>query len=1712
MQYDKTVFFMILFCTIIDVPCVMNTEAYILTKIMKDQKNVHFQRVLPNDNSERIDEKMKNFTRHLLSMTAAAVIGGATVLNCGLPAALAAEYEAAATGKLVPVIISLSGDAVLVGEEAAKLGTDYLDTPEAEEKALSLNKISSEAEAYLRNLYPDLEIGYRYNVLMNGFSCELPEGLLDEASSCRWIEKITKSETVNVVKPELYTAADLSDLSYFGETTGYFGEGEVIAVLDSEFDVTHDMFAPIDDKENKLTKDDIIAVSDELNVKIDPDKAYISSKLPYVIDYSDDTPYEYAAPDSYHGTHVAGIAAGNTVSDDDGTELSGIAKDAQLVMMKVFKQELVDEMSGTYISTAESDAILAALEDAAKLKVNVVNLSLGSIEPDFSKVPYKDTITALNNAGIIVVAAAGNDSNNLVGQGEYFDIDTSSPDTHTIGEPSAFKESLCVASANNSFRRDPCFLIEGLDDEIPFTEGQNCTLSDYLNDGVYEYVYCGIGMPEDFEGKDVEGKIALIDRGTLSFWEKAYAAEQAGAIAMIVCDNLEDSSLVTMAMETASIPSVFISTNDGDKMKKAESGKIRLDSTLNITTPLDGGINEFSSFGPSVDLTLKPDITGIGGSVTSAAYDNKLKQLEGTSMASPYVAGCIAVFDQYLRKNGLELTGAEKASFIKNLIMNSAVLFSKGDVYESPRRQGAGLVNMKNALNDRVILTGETGLAKVELKDKITDQLSFDVDISNFTDQDVEFKEAKLVLTAENGRKLEDDPSEKLYICDASNIGVTADLSSLLKANAQESRTVTINAKISADDIKARSTIFPNGFFIEGYIVLSGAENCCDISIPVMGFYGDWAEVPIFHNGTKYLEPYELSTISGEGSFNNKSSFTGNLEALSQLLERLPAEEAEFILSDPFNLRMYFDDEYNEAIAKSPNEVVYLSPDADGMGEQINLTCTLLRSAHLSCIKIYDSDNKLISETPEDEITMPAYMFVVNVSEAEIKDYPDGTYKGTIEAYVYYDDADKKPQTYEFPIVIDKTAPTLNVKSKEENGRKLLEITSTDKNLDGIYIMGKGNGGIAGEYSEKSPKLAEMKDLNYIVNSIYMPFYGYSNPIKSDSLIINAIMGTTDAYEQNILNSYDFSDILPAYRYQSEDGSFSVTYDITDLDEYLVASMDKAYNTTEIMSEGRDTSHLKAGLWWAKNGGENDVYYNISKNQTGNIHYQSGAPEKNLSFKQNGDTITMEIYDETSSETRTGKITFTDKRNAEIVWNNGVTEKLFCANPDGFDNFSYINTQEMKAIVTAYHNAHNDNKAVSAEVTYDENGMGIVNLLDKNKSTIAKYTNFDRFENTAVAPNGKPVKFEYIKNGVYHVSQNSELSTKHYYVIFKEDGKAAVYSAEEGLEWEFTAEYGNNVITCNKGKDDEMSVNVTYDTLTSFSVKSDDGNEYHLEYDANYNANDVKIYTTSQIEKMATDYYERISGARPMIVFSSFTMDNKYMIEFSNGQLITVDPIGGKCIEKNGNEVDITVLPDIKDLFTSGLWSCKTADGLKYYSSDGNGNITAINAEDGSEESIKYNWVGTSAVELTFDNKTEKADATPISDTEITLVRPNDQTDILTYIGEKTLDKTVFYTDKKLADMAAADHSKKIGKKVKVTETVSSEDGTVAIRFDDGSEYKINRFSGKGTDENGKAVDLPQTGNNDISSAAEAVGAVILIILGTAAVFASRKFRRKEDC
>jgi hypothetical protein len=463
-----------------------------------------------------------------------------------------------------------------------------------------------------------------------------------------------------------------------------------------------------------------------------------------------------------------------------------------------------------------------------------------------------------------------------------------------------------------------------------------------------------------------------------------------------------------------------------------------------------------------------------------------------------------------------------------------------------------------------------------------------------------------------------------------------------------------------------------------------------------------------------------------------------------------------------------------------------------------------------------------------------------------------------------------------------------------------------------------------------------------------------------------------------------------------------------------------------------------------------------------------------------------------------------------VTWDDGSSENWTFASYSGFASFDFSSTPEIKEMVLDHHNEKNDKKAASAEVTYGEDGLAEVTLLDEAGKSVAVYTGFDRFSNTATSPEGEQVKFDYLRKCIYKVNIAPDGDDNHYFVRYDGD-EAVVISVEDGKLHDYTAEYTDGNMILNKGKDDELTLSVTRYSNTDAMVTYPDGRQYFLSYKSDIDSEDFKVYTTSELEKMAADYCERIRGDRPELVSASFLEDGSYLMQFSDGQGVAADPLNAWSNDQGGNYFFLTELPEINDLFTPGLWTCTTEGKMMYYSIDGNGNIKVTDPEDGTESGMQYKWVGVKAVELTTSGVTEKAIAAPLSEQEMALVRPGEVTDMLKFVRTESSEGTEFYSDKELKEMAAKDRSDKTGDSAIVTEAVDSGDGTVTLKFSDGYEYKVDRFTGTGTDADGNEVDLPQTGNNNISSAAAAAGAGLMVLLGSAAVFFSGLLRRRKE-
>ena len=261
-----------------------------------------------------------------------------------------------------------------------------------------------------------------------------------------------------------------------------------------------------------------------------------------------------------HGTHVAGIAAANRYVphyDADGDlyydkqelGVTGVAPDAQLVVMKVFGVG-----GGAY-----SSDYMAAIEDAIWLNCDSVNLSLGSGSAGRSYGSKSDQqiLDSFRNTDTVVTVSAGNNGawgeNVLTGTGMTYTTDVR---MHTGGSPGSYTNSFTIASVTNTSMSGVMGKFNGVA-AIPGDTGEtygakNFSTLDTSEDQsgtTYDYVFLGdpvkgegiYGLPENYANVDVKGKVVLISRGNSSFADKANAAIQAGAAAAVIYNNAPGS-------------------------------------------------------------------------------------------------------------------------------------------------------------------------------------------------------------------------------------------------------------------------------------------------------------------------------------------------------------------------------------------------------------------------------------------------------------------------------------------------------------------------------------------------------------------------------------------------------------------------------------------------------------------------------------------------------------------------------------------------------------------------------------------------------------------------------------------------------------------------------------------------------------------------------------------------------------------------------------------------------------------------------------------------------------------------------------------------------------------------------------------------------------------------------------------------------------------
>lgn len=859
-------------------------------------------------------------------------------------------------------------------QEVSQKDTRIVVKLASDSKTNSEKTIINSQNAFLNNLRSKVTSNFlvkdRYNQLINGLVLDINQEFIDDVSKLPNVSKVnidtfhafsyndgleyvvdTKATNKLVKKGAAITLKNSSKDTMNVPDGTKEGEGTLVAVLDSGFRLTHEAFTDLDPLTKlKYTKGQM----EELVVKpgfngrpgSGPDKTtYSSNKVPFYYDYGGDTnrPNTLGTPDhdvstkfSEHGTHVASLVGASG-------PYKGIAPQSQLALMKVFTEytpTAMDASAGAVQSTGAYDtAILAALEDCAKLKVDVVNMSLGSDLDDFRDSTANDAIKSLQERGTIVNISAGNSGKAVFSQsGEYANFTTDMVETGILGSYANGDSATIVASstANEEFFTS-AVIVNGknvsYEDQVTnykTTDGDvsydpERKLNDITAGGTiteFDFVKVpGFGEKKDYSDLEVKGKIAVVDRGETTFQNKVETAVDEGAIAVFIINNDITQTTHNFRFDfnktTPKVPVASILYRDRQAFLDTTSSKLSILSNTIASNPNAKQVSDFSSDGATFDYRINPTITAPGSNIYGAVIksDNEYEYLSGTSMASPNLSGAYALLlgehlDDPTYREKLVMKSMSSAEPLKDGTSDNEIT--------SVRRQGAGLIDVKACLNSEVYLQGlnvkgeKIDFAKAELfnvngieEGKINLSFLAHNESSSSLDYDIKASVYKPRLASLDAERYEEYKDQKFQSIYEELILETPLKKQTLESG--ENKIILDEIVLPQAELDKINQDYPYGCALEGFVSLIPVDDTKEtIQMPYLGFYGNYSKAPVvedfkFERDNTKLYPSDLinsiGSIIGLGSNADFGSniVVGNYESQSDIdLEGLLTNKTKF--------------------------------------------------------------------------------------------------------------------------------------------------------------------------------------------------------------------------------------------------------------------------------------------------------------------------------------------------------------------------------------------------------------------------------------------------------------------------------------------------------------------------------------------------------------------------------------------------------------------------------------------------------------------------------------------------------------------------------------------------------------------------------------------------------------------------------------------------
>ncbi len=968
----------------------------------------------------------------------------------------------------------------------------------AQQKTQILNVLNQNGISY--------ETGEDYSTLLSGFELEITAK--DFSAVCQSLgegQGIIVSEVYQKAETKLVeNTVNVYDTGIFNSSNaGYDGSGMVVAVLDTGVDASHSAFSTSNFSSDTLglTYSDVAAVisqttANKMSGSLTVDDVYINEKIPFGYDYADNDPDVYSTHNN-HGTHVSGVIVGN---DDT---ITGVAPNAQLVSMKIFSDVM---------DTARATWILSALEDCVVLGVDVINMSLGTA-CGFARESDEELLNGVYDkiraAGISMIVAASNSYSSAYGSEANGNLGlTSNPDTGTVGSPSTYEGVMSVASING--KETPYLLHDG--NIIYFTEANSGAaieqdfVANLLGDSdskEMEYVVIpGVGRSADYTGMDVTGKIVLVRRGSNTFEEKAMIAEDKGAAGIIIYNNV--SGDIKMNIGDAKLAVCSISQDDGEALVAAGNGTLKIDKNQ-TSGPF---ISDFSSWGPTPSLNIKPEITAHGGNILSSVTGGGYDRLSGTSMACPNLAGVVVLLRQYVVENFPDIAddNVKVNEMVNKLLMSTAdIALNTNGLPYSVRKQGAGLANLLNSLNTTAYITSfdSSGAAmdkpKLELGDDADKSGVYEMTfaVTNFGSAALTYELGGFVLT-EGVSETKTNAGETTVTEEAYALGAGIEIvsvsggtqagSSITVAGGSEAK-VTVKITLTDEDKQYLDASFANGMYVEGYITLTATSGTdIDLSVPYLAFYGDWTVAPLLD-----MEYYET----------NPDELDDGIDAEDKVMADAYASRPIGGVYDDYVSYLgsyYFLQDPQDIPIPATKDHISLSNQEGTIHSLRYVWAGLLRNAERVEVTITeDSTGEVIFETVDTDVRKSygdgGSIYPANIEiEFDTIDYDlanNTEYTVRLEAFLDYGDGGTDTNlrnVFEFPLTIDFEAPTITDVEYYYQYDKTLKKNRLYAKVgiyDNHYAMSSQLGYVTTETDETGTESAVMKSFDQYMTPVY---------------------------------------------------------------------------------------------------------------------------------------------------------------------------------------------------------------------------------------------------------------------------------------------------------------------------------------------------------------------------------------------------------------------------------------------------------------------------------------------------------------------------------------------------------------------------------------------------------------------------------------------------